>query len=117
MIRPILYIEFNGEPIGTVRLYDARQNSFCWGSWILKAGSPKHAAIESALMVYAYAVDHLSSQSAHFDVRKDNEGVWLFMKDLACGASQKRIWIISIRWIPNQSKLHASAIANICLMA
>ena len=78
MIRPILYIEFNGEPIGTVRLYDARQNSFCWGSWILKAGSPKHAAIESALMVYAYAVDHLSFQSAHFDVRKDNEGVWLF---------------------------------------
>ncbi len=71
-------IEFNGEPIGTVRLYDARQNSFCWGSWILKAGSPKHAAIESALMVYAYAVEHLSFQSAHFDVRKGNESVWLF---------------------------------------
>ncbi len=71
-------IEFNGEPIGTVRLYDAQQNSFCWGSWILKAGSPKHAAIESALMVYAYAVEHLSFQSAHFDVRKGNESVWLF---------------------------------------
>jgi hypothetical protein len=24
-------IEFNDEPIGTVRLYDAQQESFCWG--------------------------------------------------------------------------------------
>lgn len=71
-------IVFNGEPIGTVRLYDAQKNSFCWGSWILKARSPKHAAIESALMVYAYAVDYLPFQSAHFDVRKGNESVWLF---------------------------------------
>jgi RimJ/RimL family protein N-acetyltransferase len=71
-------IEFNSEPIGTVRLYDARQNSFCWGSWILKAGSPTQAAIESALMVYAYAVDHLGFRAAHFDVRKGNESVWQF---------------------------------------
>jgi RimJ/RimL family protein N-acetyltransferase len=71
-------IEFKGESIGTVRLYDAREDSFCWGSWILKAGSPKHAAIESALMVYAYAVDHLGFQEAHFDVRKGNESVWQF---------------------------------------
>jgi len=71
-------IEFKGDAIGTVRLYDARQESFCWGSWILKTGSPKHAAIESALMVYAYAVDFLGFKAAHFDVRKGNERVWLF---------------------------------------
>ena len=52
-------IEFNDEPIGTVRLYDAQQDSFCWGSWILKDGRPRQAAMESALMVYAYAVNHL----------------------------------------------------------
>jgi RimJ/RimL family protein N-acetyltransferase len=71
-------IECKGEAIGTVRLYDPRDKSFCWGSWILKDGSPKQAAIESALMVYAYAVDHLGFRAAHFDVRKGNESVWQF---------------------------------------
>lgn len=67
-----------GESLGTVRLYDAQDHSFCWGSWILKEGAPQTAAIESALMVYAYAIDHLKFQAAHFDVRKGNESVWRF---------------------------------------
>ncbi len=61
-----------------MRLYDAQGNSFCWGSWILQAGVPPTAAIESALMVYAYALDHLKFEAAHFDVRKGNESVWRF---------------------------------------
>lgn len=65
-------IEYEGERIGTVRLYDAAGRSFCWGSWILKDGRPRHAAMESALMVYAYALDHLGFDSCHFDVRKSN---------------------------------------------
>lgn len=71
-------IEYQNEPIGTVRLYDAQQDSFCWGSWILKDGRPSQAAMESALMVYSYAVDDLGFQAAHFDVRKGNERVWKF---------------------------------------
>lgn len=71
-------IEYQNEPVGTVRLYDPRGESFCWGSWILKNTRPSHAAMESALMVYAYAVDHLGFTSAHFDVRKGNERVWRF---------------------------------------
>jgi RimJ/RimL family protein N-acetyltransferase len=71
-------IAFNGEPIGTVRLYDAQQESFCWGSWILKDGRPRQAAMESALMVYAYAVNCLGFKGSHFDVRKGNERVWQF---------------------------------------
>lgn len=67
-----------GESLGTVRLYDAQGDSFCWGSWILKKGAPQNAAIESALMVYAYAIDCLKFQAAHFDVRKGNESVWRF---------------------------------------
>lgn len=31
-------IEYSNHPIGTVRLYDERQDSFCWGSWILFIG-------------------------------------------------------------------------------
>lgn len=71
-------IEFQGESIGTVRLYDQQSESFCWGSWILISSRPSHAAMESALMVYAYAVDHLGFESAHFDVRRGNERVWAF---------------------------------------
>lgn len=71
-------IEFNDEPIGTVRLYDAQGDSFCWGSWILKEGRPRQAAMESALMVYAYAIDHLGFKACHFDVRKGNANVIKF---------------------------------------
>lgn len=67
-----------GEKIGTVRLYDQQGDSFCWGSWILKDGSPQSAAIESALMVYVYALEHLGFEQAHFDVRKGNAKVWQF---------------------------------------
>lgn len=71
-------IEYQNEPIGTIRLYDAQEDSFCWGSWILKDGRPSQAAMESALMVYSYAVNDLGFQASHFDVRKGNERVWKF---------------------------------------
>ena len=71
-------IQSAGRLVGTVRLYNALVDSFCWGSWILASDAPGTAAIESALMVYAYAVDHLGFQGAHFDVRKGNKSVWKF---------------------------------------
>lgn len=71
-------IEYQNEPIGTVRLYDPQEGSFCWGSWILASNRPTQAAMESALMVYAYALDYLGFTAAHFDVRKGNERVWQF---------------------------------------
>jgi len=71
-------IENNSQEIGTVRLYDPQGESFCWGSWILADSCNGQAAIESALMVYAYAIDFLGFTAAHFDVRKTNERVWHF---------------------------------------
>lgn len=68
-------IERAGEAVGTVRLYDARAHSFCWGSWIIADGQPASVAMESALMVYAYALDYLGFMQAHFDVRAANEKV------------------------------------------
>jgi len=65
-------IFFEGSPIGTVRIYDPIDNSFCWGSWILIDGAPYQAAMESALIVYSYALDHLNFSQSHFDVRKGN---------------------------------------------
>lgn len=69
--------KINGERIGTVRLYDVQGDSFCWGSWILKEGVPSNFAIESALLVYHFALS-LGFKNAHFNVRKGNESVWKF---------------------------------------
>lgn len=66
-----------GEAVGTVRLYDQRGDSFCWGSWIKSDQAPASFAIESALMIYHYAL-HLGFTSAHFEVRRDNTGVIAF---------------------------------------
>lgn len=38
-------IEYQDRPLGTVRLYEPRGESFCWGSWILQSGSPSQAAM------------------------------------------------------------------------
>ena len=70
--------DLHGIPLGTVRIYDARGDSFCWGSWILLEKAPPSAAIESALIVYAYALELLGFQNAHFQVQKNNERVWRF---------------------------------------
>jgi RimJ/RimL family protein N-acetyltransferase len=66
-----------GAPVGTVRLYDQRNDSFCWGSWILKAGTPSSYSVESALIIYHYARE-LGFTRSHFDVRKENASVWKF---------------------------------------
>lgn len=44
-------IQVDGQPVGTIRLYDAQGESFCWRSWILQAEAPQSAAIGAALMV------------------------------------------------------------------
>lgn len=71
-------IEHANQSIGVVRLYDVRDSSFCWGSWILSSDAPTHAAIESALIIYSYAINHLDFAQSHFDVRRENENVWRF---------------------------------------
>jgi RimJ/RimL family protein N-acetyltransferase len=70
--------DVHGIPLGSVRIYDALGDSFCWGSWILLERAPSSAAIESALIVYTYALESLGFQRAHFQVQKANERVWRF---------------------------------------
>lgn len=72
-------IESNdGEPLGTVRIYDQQSDSFCWGSWIVKPGAPSRTGTKSALLTYFYAFEHLGFASSHFDVRQGNLSVWQF---------------------------------------
>ena len=68
----------DGIACGTVRLYDFRDDSFCWGSWILDASKTRFAAIESALLVYQAGFEQLGFTASHFDVRKQNEKVISF---------------------------------------
>lgn len=66
------------ERIGTIRLYDQKDDSFCWGSWIVVDGAPTTVAVESMLMIYLYALDTLGFSSAYFQVNKANQSVWKF---------------------------------------
>ncbi|WP_260620603.1 GNAT family N-acetyltransferase [Pseudomonas protegens] len=70
----------DGVPCGTVRIYDLRPDSFCWGSWILNENKTRHAAIESTLLVYDLGFSHLGFDKSHFDVMKANAGVVAFHK-------------------------------------
>src|SRR5688500_2356031 len=68
------------EPLGLVRIYDQRGDSFSWGSWLIKKGAPANTAIESALLIYSYAVFQMGFKRSHFDVRVDNTRVIDFHK-------------------------------------
>lgn len=66
------------EALGTVRIYDIRGDSFCWGSWILKDNVGITVALESALLVYDFGFFCLGFKKSHFDVRKGNTKVVKF---------------------------------------
>lgn len=76
----------DGTPCGTVRIYDLREDSFCWGSWILNEDKTRYAAIESAFLVYQFGFEVLGYNKSHFDVRKGNHAVVSFHKKM--GAKQ-----------------------------
>ena len=73
-------IEVEGFPQGSLRLYDYRpsENSFCWGSWIIRPGAPASTAYQSAILVYDLAFGPLCFARSHFDVRQLNASVWKF---------------------------------------
>lgn len=66
------------EKLGLVRVYDFKEESFCWGSWLIKEDAPKTTAIETALQVYEFGFYELGFQKSHFDVRKGNDKVVAF---------------------------------------
>lgn len=72
----------NGVRCGTVRLYDFKGKSFCWGSWILNQDKTRMAALESALLVYEYGFEILGFESSHFEVAKANDKVISFHERL-----------------------------------
>ena len=69
----------DSEKLGTIRLYEFRGDSFCWGSWILRHDAPAYAAIESVLCIYEIAFSRLGFMQSHTDVRKGNVAVKNFL--------------------------------------
>jgi RimJ/RimL family protein N-acetyltransferase len=67
--------DWESRPLGTVRIYDIRGDSFSWGSWILSRDAHATAAVESALLVYDFGFYALHYKTAHFEVRRDNSSV------------------------------------------
>ncbi|MBO0216281.1 GNAT family N-acetyltransferase, partial [Vibrio sp. Vb2880] len=72
----------DGTPCGTVRIYDLRDESFCWGSWILNENKTRYAALESAFLVYKFGFEELGYEKSHFDVMKGNQKVISFHKKM-----------------------------------
>ncbi|WP_241653203.1 GNAT family N-acetyltransferase [Pseudomonas alkylphenolica] len=70
--------KLDGTPCGTVRIYDLREDSFSWGSWILNEDKTKYSAIESAFLVYEFGFKHLNFKKSHFEVMKGNDKVVSF---------------------------------------
>ena len=70
----------NNQKLGLIRMYDFKDNSFCWGSWLIKDNAPKTTAIESALQIYEFGFYDLGFGMSHFDVRIGNDKVIAFHK-------------------------------------
>ncbi len=72
----------DGVPCGTIRVYDLRDDSFCWGSWILNESKTRFASLESAFLIYEFGFNVLGFTKSHFDVMKGNERVISFHKKM-----------------------------------
>ena len=71
----------SGEPLGCIRIYNALDDSFEWGSWLIVNGAPPLVALESALLVYQFAFD-LGFNKAIVSVRQINRAVWKFHESI-----------------------------------
>lgn len=64
-----------GLKIGTIRVYDIKKRSFCWGSWIILPEHRKYASLESMVLLMKFAFFDLHLEESNFDVRKENKKV------------------------------------------
>lgn len=72
----------DGRRCGLVRLYDIKDESFTWGSWILDENKPPKAALESAVLSFGVGFDALHRPLAYVDVRIENTHATAFYRRL-----------------------------------
>lgn len=103
-------------PVGTVRLYDQQGDSFCWGSWVIREGSPSGYAVESALMVYQFALS-LASPVRILTCARAMNRCGNSTSVLARCVPKKPSWIIFIRSVARPSTNRWPSTPNSCLAA
>lgn len=66
-----------GNALGVVALYDIdeKQRTFDWGRWIVDPKAPIQVSIESMVLIYNLAFDHLALEKTRFEVRLGNSDV------------------------------------------
>jgi hypothetical protein len=68
-------IQHQMKDYGVVRMYDFKEKSFSWGSWIILPSRPSGLVTYSAVMIYEMGFDVLGFEQSHFDVRIGNNKV------------------------------------------
>lgn len=91
-----------GMPCGVVRLYDIREDSFTWGSWILDENKPRKAALESAVLSFGIGFDCLDRPKALIDVRRENHKALSFYRRLGMTQISADDTDIYFRYTANQ---------------
>jgi len=72
----------NGQALGTYRIYDLKEDSFCIGSWLMSNESNINQVIEGEFLARSFGFDVLGFNKLHFDVRKQNKKVVTFHKNM-----------------------------------
>lgn len=74
----VLYLkilDINKIFIGTVKIQRKSLTEFEWGSWVLAPKTEFTHSIESALIVYKFAIEYLDFSKCNFEVIKNNSNV------------------------------------------
>lgn len=99
----------DGVPCGTIRVYDLKNDSFCWGSWILNEDKTRYAAIESAFLIYRFGFEYLGFKKSHFSVMKGNDKVVSFHKKMGAiqtvEDSENYYFEINIETVESKNKI------------
>ena len=74
------------EPIGTYRIYDLKDDSFCIGSWLMIDDCSPIEMMEGEYLAKMFAFKATGFNKFHFDVRKGNKKVIRYHKMM--GAKQ-----------------------------
>lgn len=78
--RYFIIVNKRQEPIGTYRIYDLKEDSFCIGSWLMVDGCSPMEMMEGDYLVRKYGFENLKYDKIHFDVRKGNKKVIRYHK-------------------------------------
>ena len=82
-----------GEKIGTYRIYDVREESFCIGSWLMKNGVTALEMMESDYLTRKFGFNKLNFDKLHFDVRKGNKKSYV---TILCWVQKKQERLLKI---------------------